>query len=63
MVFLPFRFFCESSEHFPANKARGGGGVGGNWAYSRLSTTHGHITNCKLDWVVYAGVCVEAKEG
>ncbi len=33
-----------------------GGGV--NQAYSRLSTTHGHITNCKLDSVVYAGVCV-----
>ncbi len=36
------------------------GGVGGwvNQAYSRLSTTHGHITDCKLDSVVYAGVCV-----
>ncbi len=30
----------------------------GNQAYSRLSTTHGHITDCKLDSVVYAGVCV-----
>ncbi len=29
-----------------------------NQAYSRLSTTHGHITECKLDSVVYAGVCV-----
>ena len=29
-----------------------------NQAYSRLSTTHGHITVCKLDSVVYAGVCV-----
>ncbi len=29
-----------------------------NEAYSRLSTTHGHITDCKLDSVVYAGVCV-----
>ncbi len=27
-------------------------------AYSRLSTTHGHIIDCKLDSVVYAGVCV-----
>ncbi len=27
-------------------------------SYSRLSTTHGHITDCKLDSVVYAGVCV-----
>ncbi len=27
-------------------------------AYSRLSTTHGHITDCKLDSVVYAGVCM-----
>ncbi len=26
-----------------------------NQAYSRLSTTHGHITDCKLDSVVYAG--------
>ncbi len=25
-----------------------------NLAYSRLSTTHGHITDCKLDSVVYA---------
>ncbi len=33
-----------------------GGGV--NKAYNRLSTTHGHITDCKLDSVVYAGVCV-----
>ncbi len=29
-----------------------------NQAYSRLSTTHGHITDCKLDSVVYAVVCV-----
>ena len=36
----------------------GGGGVEVNQAYSRLSTTHGHITNCKLDSVMYAGVCV-----
>ncbi len=33
-------------------------GGGGDQAYSRLSTTHGHITDCKLDSVVYAGVCV-----
>ncbi len=34
--------------------------IGGwvNQAYSRLSTTHGHITDCKLDSVVYVGVCV-----
>ncbi len=31
---------------------------GGDQAYSRLSTTHGHITDCKLDSVVYAGVGV-----
>ncbi len=31
---------------------------GGDQAYSRLSTTHGHITDCKLDSVVHAGVCV-----
>ncbi len=32
----------------------------GGWIrlYSRLSTTHGHITDCKLDSVVYVGVCV-----
>ena len=36
-----------------------GWGVGVvNQAYSRLSTTHGHITDCKLDSVAYAGVCV-----
>ncbi len=29
---------------------------GGNQAYSRLSTPHGHITDCKLDSVVNAGV-------
>ncbi len=29
-----------------------------NQAYNRLSKTHGHIINCKLDSVVYAGVCV-----
>ncbi len=29
-----------------------------NQAYSWLSTTHGHITDCKLDSVVYVGVCV-----
>ncbi len=37
-------------------------GVVGGWvnqAYSRLSTTHGHITDCKLDSVVYAGVSKE----
>ncbi len=33
-------------------------GMGANQVYSRLSTTHGHITDCKLDSVVYAGVCV-----
>ncbi len=26
----------------------------GDQAYSQLSTTHGHITDCKLDSVVYA---------
>ncbi len=33
-------------------------GEGVNQANSRLSTTHGHITDCKLDSVVYVGVCV-----
>ncbi len=33
-------------------------GRGVNQAYNRLSTTHGHITDCKLDSVVYAGVDV-----
>ncbi len=32
----------------------------GNQAYSRLSTTHGHIPYCKLDSVVYAAVQVYA---
>ncbi len=39
----------------------GAGKTTGGWvnqAYSRLSTTHGHITDCKLDSVVYAGACV-----
>ncbi len=31
-------------------------GGGGEQAYSRLSTKHGHITDCKLDSVVYADV-------
>ncbi len=31
---------------------------GVNQAYSRLLTTHGHITDCKLDSVVYVGACV-----
>ncbi len=31
---------------------------GVNQAYNRLSTTHGHITDCKLDSMLYAGVCV-----
>ncbi len=29
-----------------------------NQAYSRLSTTNGHIADCMLDSVVYAGVCM-----
>ncbi len=33
-------------------------GGGGNQAYSRFSTTHGHVTDCKLDSVVYASLCV-----
>ena len=35
-----------------------GGGGEVDQAYSRLSTTHGHITVCKLDSVMYAGVGV-----
>ncbi len=35
-----------------------GHGVVVNQAYSRLSTTHGLITDCKLDSVVYVGVHV-----
>ena len=33
-------------------------GGGEDQAYSRLSTAHGHITDCKWDSVVYTGVCV-----
>ncbi len=40
----------------PSQNGERGGRV--NQAYCRLSTTHGHITDCKLDTVVYAGVCV-----
>ena len=29
-----------------------------NQAYSRVSTTYGHIIDCKLDSVVYAGASV-----
>ncbi len=36
---------------------------GVNQAYSRLSTTHGHIIDCKLDSVVYVGVFVVIKCG
>ena len=32
--------------------------VGGGQAYSRLTTTHGHITDCKLESVGYTSVCV-----
>ncbi len=35
--------------------------VCGGWvnkAYSQLSAPHGHITDCQLDSVVYARVCV-----
>ncbi len=32
--------------------------MGVNQAYSRRSTTHGHITDCKLDSLVYAVVSV-----
>ncbi len=35
-----------------------GRGRGVNQAYSRLSTPNGHITDCKLNSVVYEGVCV-----
>ncbi len=67
---------CVSESRYPAHKLEflclkwvvsekfkdyGGGGV--NQAYSRLSTIHGHITNCKLDSVVYAGVGVMIKCG
>ncbi len=31
---------------------------GGNQAYSRLLNIHGYITDCRLDSVVFAGVCV-----
>ena len=41
----------------PTKLSWGWGGVV-NQTYIRLSTTHGHITDCKLDSVVYAGVCV-----
>ncbi len=34
-----------------------------NQAYSRLSIPHGHITDCKMDSVVYAGVCVVSSYG
>ncbi len=39
-----------------------GVGWGVNQVYSWISTTHGHITDCKLDSVVYAGLQVHACE-
>ncbi len=41
--------------HFNASPTDNPGGAG-DQAYSRLSTIHGHITDCKLDSVMYAGV-------
>ncbi len=49
--FSVFFFFRFSVNHVNMK-------VGVNQAYSRVSTTHGDITDCKLDSVVYAGVCV-----
>ncbi len=48
----------EREGHFWHFQSTGYWGVGVNQAYSRLSTTHGYITDCKLDSVVYVGVCV-----
>ncbi len=44
---------CKRYGEFRVN-----GGGGGYEAYSRLSSTQGHVTDCKLDSVVYAGVVV-----
>ncbi len=44
--------YAEDRVNPPVGPA--GGGREGNQAYSRLSTTHGHITDCKFDSVVYA---------
>ncbi len=56
---FPERFSLQ----FPCRWTRGqsvlereGGGV--NQTYSWLSTTHGHITDRKLDSAVYAGLCM-----
>ena len=40
-----------------------GGGWGVNQAYSSLSTTHGHITDCKLDSVVLIDFGIGANAG
>ena len=45
----------ELPDHEVCVLGRGGGVI---QAYSLLSTTHGHITDCKLYSVVHAGVCV-----
>ncbi len=42
----------------PGGSGKAMEGWGEGQVYSRLSTTHGHITDYKLDSVVYAGVCV-----
>ncbi len=45
----------EAASGISSSSDRGGGG---DQAYRRLSPTHGHNTDCKLDWVLYAGVCM-----
>ncbi len=47
LLYIPYRSILSV-------RWRGGGESG--FYYSRLSTTHDHITDCKLDSMVYAGV-------
>ncbi len=55
-VYLKHYYNNVGSVPWQDMNSEGGGGM--NQAYSLLSTTHGHITDCKLDSVVYAGVYV-----
>ncbi len=58
MVMVPALAYPTRERHFVLNTDASGIGIGVNQAYGRLSTSHGHITDCRLDSVVYAGVCM-----
>ncbi len=53
---IPVKQQQANTYNIIAQLSKPAGGRGGNQAYSPLSTTRGHITNCKLDSVVYVAV-------